>query len=73
MAKNEHLVILPDSRTPSILKGTTLMDGEWYSISYYNYLSDDTLSNVNNITYSYIYRVAGEATVYEGTITLSVL
>jgi len=53
---------------------TSITDGLWYR-SYYNYFysSDNTTTSTNTATFNYVYRVAGEETVVQGTITLPVL
>ncbi len=70
LAENENLegYYYSDVKT-----GMAVSDGEWYVFSASEYLSDNTGSSTNSITYNYTYRVAGEDTVYEGTITLPVL
>ncbi|MET1255431.1 hypothetical protein [Aliikangiella maris] len=58
----------------SVSRGTTLEDGKaYYSHFGYSYMSDNTASQTNNMTFLYAYQVKGETTVHEGTITLYVL
>jgi len=53
---------------------TALADGVWYlTTSTGLYLSDNTGTTANTATYRYIYRVAGDEAVTEGTITLPIL
>jgi len=53
---------------------TSLTDGLWYQ--YYSniiYSADNTQASENTATFNYVYRVAGQDSTVEGTITLPVL
>lgn len=53
---------------------TSLADGKWYYTNSGGFYSNDNSgSEVNSATFTYIYRVKGEDIVHEGTITLPVL
>lgn len=73
LAANEHIEDFSGYSTSYAHTQTSLADGEWYRTTTGSvYLSDNTASRTNTATYSYIYRVKGEDTVHEGTITLPV-
>jgi len=74
LADNENIENLSGYYSVSIDSQTALADGEWYKKGYVGfYAADDTAYSENTATFSYIYRVRGETTVVEGTITLPVL
>ena len=74
LAENEDIEAIPNYYSASADTQTSLSEGEWYYYSSVGaYTADNTGSSVNTATFSYIYRVAGQDNVVEGTITLPVL
>lgn len=74
LADNENIESFSGYASNFAHTQTSLTDGEWFfSSSSSVYLGDNTDSQENSVTYSYIYKVKGEDAVYEGTITLPVL
>ncbi|MCW9017493.1 MAG: hypothetical protein OQJ89_11045, partial [Kangiellaceae bacterium] len=72
LANNENIERIPGAGYVSAHYFTALTDGEWYYSNSSVYLGDNTNAQINTVTFSYLYRVKGEDTVHEGTITLSV-
>ncbi|WP_444996052.1 hypothetical protein [Aliikangiella sp. IMCC44359] len=75
LADNELIENLNGSSSYYNYRGTTLPDGETYFNSnyYYSSSSDNTATSINTQTFRYTYKVKGDDTLYEGTITLPVL
>jgi hypothetical protein len=75
LAENENIENIAGGYSANIDSQTSLVDGQWYKSNSYIgiYSSDNTASSVNTATFTYIYRVRGEESVVEGTITLPVL
>ena len=73
LAVNENIRPIGNYYNANVLTKTSLADGKMYAAYSGMYGSDNTATNENTATFNYLYQVAGETTVHQGTITLPVL
>lgn len=68
LAENENVT----GNLSSVMKGTALQDGQWYSTYVYENMPDNTNTNVNSVTFSYAFETKA-GVIETGTITLPVM
>jgi hypothetical protein len=69
LAENEQAL---ESISNRLFYGAAVADGLWYSVRTYEYLSDNTSSATNSMSFEYAYETKG-GRIETGTITLPVL
>lgn len=70
LASNEYVV--GNNSTWSLLKGTALVDSNWYTFSIDEYMSDNITANTNSVSFAYAFETK-DGVQETGTITLPVL